>query len=223
MEQEEIEPEDDTGEELEQWEGEGKTVSLVSRNGELIGAIAVADTLKEDSIPTLEKLEDRGIETAMITGDNQKTAEAIADKAGIDRVMAEVMPDEKSDEILRLQEEDRTVAMVGDGINDAPALTQSDVGIAIGTGTDIAIESGDIVLVQGEISGVLSALNLSEATFRKIRQNLVWAFGYNVTMIPLAVLGVMHPLFAEAAMAMSSVTVVTNSNRLKDVDISADL
>ncbi|KXB05794.1 ATPase, partial [candidate division MSBL1 archaeon SCGC-AAA382C18] len=208
--------------EIEEWQKEGKTAILVAADGKLIGAVAVADTLKEDTIPAIEKLKKMGLETAMITGDNPRTAETIAEKTGINRVLAEVLPDEKANEIKQLQEEDKTVAMVGDGINDAPALTQADVGIAIGTGTDIAIEAGEIVLVRGELTGVVNAITLSRKTFDKIRQNLWWAFGYNVTMIPLAVLGIMHPLFAEAAMAMSSVTVVTNANRLKGVEIDLE-
>ncbi|KXA97069.1 ATPase [candidate division MSBL1 archaeon SCGC-AAA259I14] len=208
---------------LEEWEEEGKTVILVSVDGELVGAVAVADTLKKDTVPAIGKLKEMGLETVMITGDNSKTANAIAEKVGISRVLAEVLPDEKADEIRRLQEEGKKVAMVGDGINDAPALTQASVGIAIGTGTDIAIEAGEVVLVRGELSGVVSAVELSRKTFDKIKQNLWWAFGYNVTMIPLAVLGIMHPLFAEAAMAMSSVTVVTNANRLKGIDIDFGL
>ncbi len=209
-------------EELEKLENEGKTAILIGKDRRLLGAVAVADTLKEDTIPTISKLKEMGLETAMITGDNPRTAKAIAEKAGISRVLSEVLPDEKADEIRKLQEKGKKVAMVGDGINDAPALTQSNVGIAIGTGTDIAIESGEIVLVRGELSGVVSAVELSQKTFDKIRQNLWWAFGYNVVMIPLAVLGIMHPLFAEAAMAVSSVSVVTNANRLKNVDIGYD-
>ncbi|MFW6117051.1 MAG: heavy metal translocating P-type ATPase, partial [Thermoproteota archaeon] len=204
---------------LEEWERKGKTSILVVKNGKLAGAVAVADALKENTIPTIKKIKERGLETVMITGDNPRTAEAIAEKTGITRVLAEVLPDDKAHEIRRLQQEGKRVAMVGDGINDAPALTQADVGIAVGTGTDIAIESGDIILVRGELSGVVSAIELSRKTFAKIKQNLWWAFGYNTVMIPLAVLGIMHPLFAESAMAMSSVTVVMNANRLKGVDI----
>lgn len=207
---------------LEKWGDEGKTAILVAEGGNLVGAVAVADTLKEDTAPSIEKLEEAGLETVMITGDNPKTAEAIAEKAGMNRVLAEVLPNEKADEIRDLQDEGKRVAMVGDGINDAPALTQADVGIAIGTGTDIAIESGEVVLVRGNLSGVIGAIDLSEKTFGKIKQNLWWAFGYNSTMIPLGVLGIMHPLFAEAAMAMSSVTVVSNANRLKGADISPE-
>jgi Cu+-exporting ATPase len=204
---------------LSRLEGEAKTVMLVALDGALIGAIAVADTLKEDSAAAVAELERRGVQTVMLTGDNRRTAEAIARQVGVSRVLAEVLPEGKVDEIRRLQDEVGLVAMVGDGINDAPALTQADVGIAIGTGTDIAIEAADITLVRGELSGVVRAVKLSQATFRKIVQNLFWAFFYNVIMIPLAVLGLMHPVLAEIAMATSSVTVVTNANLLRRVDL----
>jgi Cu+-exporting ATPase len=205
--------------EMRRLEEEAKTAMLVAADGELLGAIAVADTLKEDSVAAIRELQSMGVQTAMITGDNQRTAEAIARRVGIDRVLAEVLPDGKVAEIQRLQEQVGLVAMVGDGINDAPALTQANVGIAIGTGTDIAIEASDVTLVRGDISGVVSAIKLSRETFRKIKQNLFWAFFYNVVMIPLAIIGWMHPVLAEIAMATSSVTVVSNANRLRQVDI----
>jgi len=207
---------------LKRLEEEAKTAILVAADGKIAGVIAVADTLKEDSFQAIRELEKMGIETAMITGDNRGTAEAIAKKVGISRVLAGVLPDGKVDEIKRLQTEVGTVAMVGDGINDAPALTQANVGIAIGTGTDIAIEASDVTLISGNLSGVVSAIKLSRATFRKIKQNLYWAFGYNMAAIPIAILGLLHPVIAEAAMAFSSISVVTNANRLKRVNIHPD-
>ena len=211
-------------EDLDRLQAEGKTVMLVGEavgDGapSVVGMIAVADTLKEDSALAVEELHRMGLQTAMITGDNRRTAEAIARKVGIDHVLAEVLPDGKVAEVRKLQERFGLVAFVGDGINDAPALTQADVGIAIGTGTDIAIEASDVTLVRGELTGVVEAVNLSRATFRKIKQNLFWAFFYNVIMIPLAIIGWMHPVLAEIAMATSSVTVVTNANLLRRVDI----
>jgi Cu+-exporting ATPase len=200
-------------------EEEAKTAMLVAVDGQLAGVVAVADTLKEDAADAVRELKALGLETAMLTGDNRRTAEAIARQVGISRVLAEVLPDGKVAEVKRLQSEVGMVAMVGDGINDAPALTQADVGIAIGTGTDIAIEASDITLVRGDLSGVVQAVKLSRATFRKIRQNLFWAFFYNVIMIPLSILGLMHPVLAEIAMATSSVTVVTNANLLRRTDI----
>jgi Cu+-exporting ATPase len=204
---------------IEQLEADGKTLMLVAVEGELKGAIAVADTLKEDSADAIAALHNLGVETAMITGDNRRTAEAIARTVNIDHVLAEVLPDGKVEEVRRLQDQHGMVAFVGDGINDAPALTQANVGIAIGTGTDIAIEASDVTLVRGALTGVVEAINLSRATFRKIRQNLFWAFFYNVIMVPLALIGWMHPVLAEAAMATSSITVVTNANLLRRVDI----
>jgi len=204
---------------LRRLEEEAKTAMLVAVDGELVGAIAVADTLKEDSVAAIQELHRMGLETAMITGDNRRTAEAIARRVGIDHVLAEVLPDGKVAEVQRMQERFGLVAFVGDGINDAPALTQANVGIAIGTGTDIAIEASDVTLVRGELTGVVEAISLSRATFRKIKQNLFWAFFYNVVMIPLAIVGWMHPVLAEIAMATSSITVVTNANTLRGVEI----
>jgi Cu+-exporting ATPase len=205
--------------ELVRLEDEAKTAMFVAVAGRPAGVIAVADTLKDDSQAAIAELKRFGLETVMLTGDNERTARAIGREVGIDRVIAEVLPDQKVNEVKRLQGEDRKVAMVGDGINDAPALKQADVGIAIGTGTDIAIEAADVTLVQGDLSAVVRAIRLSHATFRKIRQNLFWAYFYNVIAIPVAILGFLHPAIAEAAMAMSSINVVTNANRLRRVDI----
>ncbi|MBN1873925.1 MAG: copper-translocating P-type ATPase [Anaerolineae bacterium] len=206
---------------MQQLEAEGKTAMLVAVAGELAGVLAVADTLKEDSARAIAALHRLGVRTAMITGDNRRTAEAIARQVGIDDVVAEVLPEGKVEAVKRIQAS-RLVAFVGDGINDAPALTQANVGIAIGTGTDIAIEASDVTLVRGELTGVVEAINLSRATFRKIKQNLFWAFFYNVMMIPLAVAGWMHPVLAEIAMATSSITVVTNANMLRRINIKLE-
>jgi P-type Cu+ transporter len=200
-------------------EADGKTAMLVAINGQLAGVIAVADTLKPDSVDAITELHRLGVQTVMITGDNRRTAEAIARLVHIDHVLAEVLPEGKVDEVRRLQDAYGLVAFVGDGINDAPALTQANVGLAIGTGTDIAIEARDVTLVRGELTGVIEAINLSRATFRKIKQNLFWAFFYNVVMIPLAVIGWMHPVLAEIAMATSSISVVTNANLLRRTQI----
>jgi len=200
---------------LKRLEEEAKTTMLLAVDGKIMGTLAVADILKEDSVQAIRELERIGIKTTMLTGDNKRTAEAIAKKVGISRVLAEVLPDQKVKEIQRLQENGETVAMVGDGINDAPALTAANVGIAIGTGTDIAIESADVTLVRGDLSGVVTAVKLSRKTFSKIKQNLFWAFFYNTVTIPAAMLGLAHPVLAEIAMATSSVTVVTNANLLR--------
>jgi len=206
---------------LKRLEEEGKTAMLLSVGATIVGVVAVADTLKDDSVGAIRKLEEMGIKTTILTGDNQRTAKAIAKKVGISRVLAEVLPDQKVKEIQKLQENGETVAMVGDGINDAPALTAANVGIAIGTGTDIAIESADVTLVRGNLSSVVTAVKLSKATFRKIKQNLFWAFFYNAAAIPLAILGLAHPVLAEIAMAISSVTVVSNANLLRRANIRA--
>ncbi|MEX0721594.1 MAG: heavy metal translocating P-type ATPase [Balneolaceae bacterium] len=203
----------------EDLENQAKTAVFISKDGKLVGLIGIADEVKEDSKEAIKQLKSIGLRTVMLTGDNKKTGRAIADKVGIDEVIAEVLPDQKSEEIRKLQQQGSVVAMVGDGINDAPALTLADVGIAIGTGTDVAIESGDIVLVRGDLPGVIRAINLSRLTFKKIKQNLFWASIYNLVMIPLAIIGLLHPLLAEAAMAFSSINVVGNSKRLEKSEL----
>ncbi len=201
---------------------EGKTPMYIAIDNELAGIIAVADVVKESSANAIRKLHSMGIQVAMITGDNRRTAEAIAKQVGIDRVLAEVLPQDKANEVKKLQAEGRKVSMVGDGINDAPALAQADIGIAIGSGTDVAMESADIVLMRSDLMDVPTAIQLSKSTIRNIKQNLFWAFGYNVLGIPLAA-GLLHalggptlnPMFAAAAMSLSSVSVLTNALRLK--------
>jgi P-type Cu+ transporter len=201
---------------------EGKTPMYISIENNLAGIIAVADVVKESSAKAIEKLHKMGIEVAMITGDNRRTAEAIAKLVGIDRVLAEVLPQDKASEVKKLQAEGKKVAMVGDGINDAPALVQADIGIAIGSGTDVAMESADIVLMRSDLMDVPTAIQLSKSTIRNIKQNLFWAFAYNIAGIPIAA-GVLYafggpmlnPVFAAAAMSMSSVSVLSNALRLK--------
>ncbi|MCR4305456.1 MAG: heavy metal translocating P-type ATPase [Candidatus Daviesbacteria bacterium] len=212
--------------EIEKLEGEGKTVMMLGVDGKLNGLIAVADTIKETSKEAIKVLTQMGIETVMITGDNQRTAQAIAKQVGIKRVLAEVLPDQKEAEVKKIQAEGKVVAMVGDGINDAPALAASNIGIAMGTGTDVAMEAAGITLVSKDLSAVAGAITLSKKTMRTIKLNLFWAFGYNITLIPVA-MGVLYPfsgillnpIFASAAMALSSISVVSNSLLLKKVRI----
>jgi Cu+-exporting ATPase len=217
--------------------GQGKTPMFIATDGEVKGIIAVADTIKPEAVDAVRGLQSQGTEVVMLTGDNRRTAEAIAREIGIDRVVAEVMPADKAEQVMMIQNEGKTVAMVGDGINDAPALAQANIGIAIGTGTDVAIEAADITLVSGDLRGVSTAIALSRATMNVIKQNLFWAFAYNVALIPIAAgllyiiwgdggvpsvlqplfgdSGFLNPILAAAAMAVSSVTVVSNSLRLK--------
>ena len=202
--------------------GEGKTPMYIAIDQRAEGIIAVADVVKKSSKAAIKKLQDMGIEVAMITGDNKRTAEAIGKQVGISRILSEVMPQDKADEVKKIQAEGKSVAMVGDGINDAPALAQADVGIAIGSGTDVAIESADVVLMHSDLMDVPTAIQLSKATIRNIKQNLFWAFAYNTAGIPLAagllyIFGgpLLNPMFAAAAMSLSSVSVVTNALRLK--------
>ena len=208
----------DVDEKIRSFEEKGYTAIIVSENRKVLGIIGVADSVKEDSISAMFEMKEMGFKTVMITGDNEITARAIAKEVGINEIIANVLPEDKAKKVEELQKSSM-VAFVGDGINDAPALKQSNVGIAMGTGTDIAIESGDIVLAKGSLGGVVSAIKLSRATFSKIKQNLFWAFAYNVIAIPLAVAGVLHPVIAEIAMALSSITVVTNANLLRRKEI----
>ncbi|MCY8825453.1 copper-exporting P-type ATPase CopA [Bacillus atrophaeus] len=196
-------------------EGEGKTVMLVSVDGEPAGLIAVADTIKETSREAVKRLMSMGLEVIMMTGDNRKTAEAVAKEAGITRVIAEVRPEQKAEEISRLQQTGSRVAMVGDGINDAPALATADIGMAIGTGTDIAMETADITLIRGDLNSIADAIRMSRLTMKNIKQNLFWALGYNTLGIPIAAFGFLAPWVAGAAMAFSSVSVVLNALRLQ--------
>ena len=206
------------------WErlaGEAKTVIGVAREtGGVLGLIAITDRVKDSARMAIEALRSMGIQSMLLTGDHVATAESVALSVGIERVVADVRPEEKLAAIRKLQAEGERVVMVGDGINDAPALKAADVGIAIGTGTDVAMEAADVTLVSGDLDALVRAVRLSRATFGKIRQNLFWAFFYNVFAIPPAVLGLLHPLIAEAAMALSSINVVTNANRLRRVDLS---
>ncbi|MCS7464349.1 heavy metal translocating P-type ATPase [Paenibacillus doosanensis] len=207
------------GRRMEQLEAEGKTAMLIAVDGRFAGLAAVADTIKESSREAVSRLQQMGIEVVMMTGDNERTAQAIAKQVGITRVLAEVLPEGKAAEVKKLQAEGRRVAMVGDGINDAPALATADVGLAIGTGTDIAMEAADITLMRGELTGIPDAMLMSRKTMANIKQNLFWALAYNSLGIPIAAIGLLAPWVAGAAMALSSVSVVLNALRLQRVKL----
>lgn len=204
---------------MEELEANGKTAMLVAVNQKYKGLIAVADTIKETSKQAIKRLKDMGIEVIMITGDNKRTANAIGKLVGIDHVIAEVLPEGKAEEVKKLQAQGKKVAMVGDGINDAPALATADIGMAIGTGTDVAMEAADITLIRGDLTSIADAIYMSKKTIRNIKQNLVWAFGYNTLGIPIAAVGLLAPWLAGAAMAFSSVSVVLNALRLQKVKL----
>jgi len=200
-------------------ETNGKTAMLIAVNGEYKGIIAVADTIKDTSKQAVKRLKDMGLEVVMMTGDNERTAKAIAQHAGIDQVIAEVLPEQKAEEVAKLQKQGKKVAMVGDGINDAPALVTADIGMAIGTGTDVAMEAADITLMRGDLNSIADAIIMSKKTITNIKQNLFWAFAYNSMGIPIAALGFLAPWVAGAAMAFSSVSVVLNALRLQKVKL----
>jgi Cu+-exporting ATPase len=211
---------------LTKLEHEGKTAMILSVDSKVSALIAVADTIKDSAITGIQVLKKMGIEVIMLTGDNQKTANAIAKQLGLNRVIAEVLPNQKEAEVKKIQREGKKVAMVGDGINDAPALAIADLGIAMGSGTDVAIEAADITLVNKNLSSIASTLVLSKKTMQTIKINLVWAFGYNIILIPVAMGALypffhllLNPIFASAAMAMSSISVVSNSLLLKRMKI----
>lgn len=205
----------DLRERISEFEVQAKTIILIAIENKFSGIIAITDSIKPDAQTAITEIKHMDIDVIMLTGDNEKTAQAIGKSVAIENIIANVLPQDKQKIVKELQQKYKMVAMVGDGINDAPALTQANVGIAIGTGTDIAIESSDVTLIKGNLSEVVTAIKLSQATFKKIKQNLFWAFFYNIISIPLAMLGLMHPLIAEIAMAISSINVVTNSIRLR--------
>nr|WP_227522054.1 heavy metal translocating P-type ATPase [Bacillus solitudinis] len=204
---------------MHQLEEQGKTVMIVALNQRYVGMIAVADTIKTTSKQAIQRLKNMGLDVVMITGDNERTALAIAKEVGINNVIAEVLPEGKAEEVKKLQAEGRKVAMVGDGINDAPALVTADIGMAIGTGTDVAIEAADITLIRGDLNSIADAIFMSKMTIRNIKQNLFWAFGYNTIGLPIAALGFLAPWLAGAAMAFSSVSVVLNALRLQKIKL----
>ena len=204
---------------MSELETEGKTAMLTAVDGQYAGLVAVADTIKETSRAAVARLKEMGIEVIMITGDNERTAQAIAKQVGIDHVRAEVLPEGKADEVKKLQQQGKKVAMVGDGINDAPALAVADIGMAIGTGTDVAMEAADVTLMKGDLNSIPDAIYMSRKTMSNIRQNLFWALGYNSLGIPIAAIGLLAPWVAGAAMALSSVSVVLNALRLQRMKV----
>ena len=206
-------------EKMEGLEKQGKTAMLAAINGSYAGIVAVADTIKETSTAAIKRMKEMGLEVIMITGDNKQTANAIAKQAGVDQVIAEVLPEGKAEEVKKLQAQGKKVAMVGDGINDAPALATADIGMAIGTGTDVAMEAADITLIRGDLNSIADAILMSHKTMRNIKQNLFWALAYNTIGIPIAALGFLAPWVAGAAMAFSSVSVVLNALRLQKVKL----
>jgi Cu+-exporting ATPase len=206
-------------EQMSQLEQTGKTAMLIAIDRKYAGMVAVADTVKETSIQAVARLKELGIQVIMITGDNERTAQAIAKQVGIDHVLAEVLPEGKAEEVKKLQAQGKKVAMVGDGINDAPALAIADIGMAIGTGTDVAMEAADVTLMRGDLNSIPDAIYLSRKTMGNIKQNLFWALGYNSLGIPIAAIGLLAPWVAGAAMALSSVSVVLNALRLQRIKL----
>ena len=204
---------------MEGLEKQGKTAMLAAVDGTYAGIVAVADTIKETSTSAIKRMKDMGLEVIMITGDNKDTANAIAKQAGVDHVIAEVLPEGKAEEVKKLQAQGKKVAMVGDGINDAPALATADIGMAIGTGTDVAMEAADITLIRGDLNSIADSILMSHKTMRNIKQNLFWALAYNSIGIPIAALGILAPWLAGGAMAFSSVSVVLNALRLQKVKL----
>jgi P-type Cu+ transporter len=196
-------------------EGRGQTAIAAGWDGDVVAVLVVADTVKPSSAEAVDSLKQLGLRPVLLTGDNETTARAVAAEVGIDEVIAEVLPSDKVDVVRRLQSEGRVVAMVGDGVNDAPALAQADLGLSIGTGTDVAIEASDLTLVSGDLRAAVDAIRLARRTLRTIKGNLFWAFAYNVAAVPLAVAGLLNPMIAAAAMAASSLFVVANSLRLR--------
>lgn len=206
-------------EKAQQLEFEGKTAMFMAIDKSPAAILAVADTVKEHSKEAIKQLQELGLEVVMLTGDNQRTADAIGKQVGVNRIIAEVLPEGKAEEVKKLQEQGKVVAMVGDGINDAPALVTADIGMAMGTGSDIAIETGDVTLMRGDLRAIVTAIKLSKATMKNIKQNLFWAFFYNIIGIPIVAAGLLTPWIAGAAMAFSSLSVVSNALRLKQVKI----